>query len=111
MVFVLTPLTQSQKIPELAASGTAVDATPPYICPSGKKAQVHVVYQYIAVGANAQTFLMVANKNIRTLVAGDVNKTFIDDFQLNATEDFHFHGNVADNSTLNFTFKALELPV
>lgn len=100
----------AQKIQEKAATATAIDATPIYTCPAGKKAQVQLVYQYITAGANANTGLLVNSVAIRTLLAGDLGKTNTDTFQLNAGEEFHFHGNVADNSTVNYSYKILELP-
>lgn len=102
MVSETRPLNQVQKIPQTGNQGTAVDATPIYTVPAGRKAIVTVTYQLIALGSSANVQVLVGGVSIQNLVVGDVQKSYTQTFALQAGKDIHFHGNVADNATINW---------
>ena len=117
----------TQRIPEIALSGTMTDATAIYTCPTGKKAQVTYFFRAVAYGANTTIDVVAAGINLEQWVLSECDgmiasggsaawlqtenyKTRIGSFQLNAGENFHGHGAIADNETINYTVKILELP-
>jgi hypothetical protein len=87
-----------------------IDATPPYTCPAGKKAKVTLQYMLVALGASANVYIRVNSINLGHMAASDVNLQHLLTFQLNAGEEFHGHGDVSDNATINYSYSILELP-
>lgn len=107
MVGKTTALNTVQKVPTTGNQGTATDATPIYTVPAGRKAVVIFTWQLIALGASANVQVLVGGVSIQNLVVGDVQKTYTQTVTLQAGKDIHFHGNVADNATVNW-FTAIQ---
>jgi hypothetical protein len=116
-MFILQPLGVIQKISTITVSQTSIDATPIYTCPAGKKAVVTYTIQLIAYGANSVVNIEQSGTSIDQWSNGDPNfnsapyRVRKGSVQLNAGDTLYFHGNVADNATMNYTISTLELPI